>query len=105
MIVGDPCQPILTPVVGTRPCLVVREVIPRIAVVAVVFTNSAPLALAQIGTPLLPLDSGVLQSELLDTFLFIDVAHLDSPCDRCFRSRLSSCPLVSSFEHAAAPIQ
>src|SRR6185436_11827583 len=75
VIVGDPCEPIFTPVVGTRPRLVVRKVIPGIAVIAVVFTDRAPLALTQIWTPFLPLGSGVPQSESFDTFLFINLHH------------------------------
>jgi hypothetical protein len=49
--------------VGAGACLVVREVVPSIAVRAVVLSNGAPLALTQIRTPLFPRDPffGALQ--------------------------------------------
>src|SRR5262245_59823901 len=54
LIVGHAGQPVFTPPVGARAGLIVREVRPRIAVVAVVFANSPPLALAEVRSPLPP---------------------------------------------------
>src|SRR5204863_1784835 len=49
--VAEAGEPVLTPVIGTRPRLVVREVVPRVAIRAVVFAHRAPLALAEIRPP------------------------------------------------------
>src|SRR5262245_22407248 len=56
LIVGKPGKAVLSPPVGARARLVVREVIPRVAIDAVVLSNGAPLAIAQIGAPLAPWD-------------------------------------------------
>ena len=48
LVVADPGYSVLTPAVGARASLVMREVAPGVAVVAVVLPNRAPLALAQI---------------------------------------------------------
>ena len=53
-VIGDPGQPVLAPAIGTRPRLVVAEVVPGVARVAVVLADRAPLALREIGTPLPP---------------------------------------------------
>src|SRR5262249_8384948 len=53
-VVGDAGESVFTPPVRTGPCLVVTEIAPGISALAVVFADGAPLALAQIGTPLLP---------------------------------------------------
>ena len=55
-LVAYPCDPVLAPAVGARPSLVVREVAPRVAVLAVVLADGAPLALAQVRAPGLPGD-------------------------------------------------
>src|SRR4051812_32234040 len=54
LLVRDAAQPILAPAIGARPRLVVAEVVPGIAVVAVVLAHGAPLALGKIGPPALP---------------------------------------------------
>src|SRR5205814_7499594 len=54
LLVADPSQSVLTPVVSARARVVVGEVIPGAAVGAVVLADGAPLALAQIRPPLLP---------------------------------------------------
>ena len=64
-------QPILAPAVGSRSGLVVREVLPGGAARAVILADGAPLALAEIRAPQVPvtgLSKPVLQtSERLDT--------------------------------------
>ena len=68
LVVGDPAEAILAPAIGARAGLVVAEVVPRVAVLAVVLAHRAPLPLAQVGPPLLPGDArlpGVVQPFLL----------------------------------------
>src|SRR4051812_16901857 len=36
-------QPILAPVVGARPCLVVGKIVPGVAILAIVFAHRSPL--------------------------------------------------------------
>src|SRR5262249_12787861 len=55
-VVRDPAEAVLSPAVGPRPRLVVAEVIPGVAVLAVVLAHRAPLPLAQVRPPLLPRD-------------------------------------------------
>ncbi len=57
VVVADAGQPVLAPAVGARTRLVVGEVVPGVAVVAVVLAHRAPLALAEVRAPLLPLDA------------------------------------------------
>src|SRR5262249_43169642 len=52
--IGDARQSILAPAVGPGASLVVAEVVPGVPVVAVLLAHGAPLALAEVGTPLLP---------------------------------------------------
>ena len=54
LVVRDSRDAVLAPAVGARACVVVGKVVPGVAVVAVVLTDGAPLALAQVGAPLLP---------------------------------------------------
>src|SRR5262245_27519335 len=56
-VVRDPCDAILSPTVSARAALVMTEVVPRIPILAVVFTHCAPLPLTEVRTPLLPLDA------------------------------------------------
>ena len=53
--VTEPGQPVLSPPVGLRPGMVVRQVIPRVAVGAVVLPHRAPLPLADVRPPPVPL--------------------------------------------------
>src|SRR5262249_48178435 len=69
-IVRDPRQPVLAPSVGPRAGLLMTEVVPRVAGLAVVLSHRSPLPLAQVGPPLLPrcrAGSSLLQSLLLST--------------------------------------
>jgi len=54
VVVGDAGQAVLAPAVGAGAGLVVIEVVPGVAALAVVLADSAPLAFAQVGAPLLP---------------------------------------------------
>src|SRR5262249_53619457 len=53
-VVRDAGQAVLTPAIGTRPRLVMAEVIPGVATLAVVLTDGPPLPLAQVRSPFLP---------------------------------------------------
>ena len=57
LVVGDPAEAVLAPAIGAGAGLVVAEVVPGVAVLAVVLAHRAPLPLAQVGPPLLPGDS------------------------------------------------
>src|SRR6516164_996423 len=50
-VVGNSGEAVFTPIVSSGTSLVVAEVIPGIAVLAVIFAHRAPLALAQIRSP------------------------------------------------------
>src|ERR1700733_11783086 len=53
LLVAHTAESILAPFVGARARLVMREVIPGVAVFAVVLANRAPLPFSQIGSPFL----------------------------------------------------
>src|SRR5262249_43612320 len=57
LIIRDSSKAVLAPAIGTGTCLVVAEVVPRIAVGAVVLAHRSPLTLAQVGSPSFPGDS------------------------------------------------
>ena len=54
VVIGKSGDAILAPSIGATTGMVVGQILPRIAVLAVVFTYRPPLALAKIGTPLSP---------------------------------------------------
>ncbi len=53
-VVADACYAVFAPAVGARARLVVRQVVPGVAVGAVVLAHRAPLAFADIGAPAAP---------------------------------------------------
>src|SRR5580704_1082627 len=61
--VAEAGQAVLTPAVRTGPGMVVREIVPGIAVRAVVLPDRAPLALADVGAPQVPV-TGLAQTIL-----------------------------------------
>ena len=68
LVVGDPAEAVLAPPVGPGAGLVVGEVVPGVAVLAVVLADRAPLPLAEVRAPLLPGDprlAGLVQPLLL----------------------------------------
>ena len=68
LVVGEAAEAVFTPPVGPGAGLVVREVVPGVAVVAVVLAHRPPLPLAQVRAPLLPGDprlTGLVQPLLL----------------------------------------
>src|SRR6516225_6640869 len=46
VVIADAGEAVLTPVIGARTGLIVGEIVPRIAVLAVILADRAPLALA-----------------------------------------------------------
>jgi hypothetical protein len=73
-VVGDAGKAVFAPAVGSGSGLVMAEVVPGISVVAVVFTDSAPLAFAQVGPPFF--SGGCIGSSLFKTSSF--VVHLST---------------------------
>src|SRR3954453_23119494 len=68
LLVADPGDPVPAPVIGARPGLIVAEIIPGVAVRAVILTDRAPLAFAEIGSPQLPrhaLGARLVQAQIL----------------------------------------
>src|SRR5260370_1867761 len=85
MIVGNAGDTVLAPAIGARAGLVVAEIVPGVASLAVVLANRAPLAFAQIRPPFLPRSlalPGFPQPLLLS-------CHKNSP-SRCGNARRSS---------------
>src|SRR5262249_22243862 len=93
-IVGDSRQAVLPPAVRTRPRLVVTEVAPGVAAFAVILANGAPLALGEIGAPLLPRRPG--PTGLLETASFFCHGQTPAWWRRGFTARRAqhrmSCP-------------
>src|SRR5687767_12797143 len=54
LVVGDAPEAVLAPSVRARARMLVREVVPGIAVVAVVLADGAPLSFAEVRPPFLP---------------------------------------------------
>src|SRR5918999_6612045 len=54
MAVGDAAEPILAPAIGATARVVVREIVPRYAVSAVIFPHRAPLTLREVRPPAFP---------------------------------------------------
>src|SRR6516225_7014525 len=67
-VVADAGETVLAPMIGARPRLIVTEIVPGIAVFAVVLADGAPLAFAEVGPPLPP--RNLLLSRLLQTRCF-----------------------------------
>src|SRR5262245_40036676 len=70
-VVTDPGETVFAPAIGPATGLVVRQVVPSIAVGAIVFANRAPLPLRYIGSPKSPrllVAVGGFEAELLGRF-------------------------------------
>src|SRR5271170_7799735 len=74
--VANPGQTVLAPTVCARARLVMREIVPGIAVLAVVFADGAPLPLTQVGAPFFPRNLGLVA--------FLQASALGG-CRRCYR--------------------
>ena len=71
LVIAEAPEPILTPPVGTGTRLVMGEIVPGVAVVAVVLPDRAPLPLAEVGAPLLP--GEVRFARIVQPFLLSDI--------------------------------
>src|SRR5882724_2418967 len=72
MAVADAGDPIFIPAIGSRARVIVREVIPRRAIWAVILTHGSPSAFAYIGSPTLPMRAalaGFFESNLFSSHL------------------------------------
>src|SRR5262245_14633797 len=67
LVIAEAPESVLAPPVGAGARLVMGEVVPGVAVVAVVLPDCPPLALAEVGTPFLPKD--VRLARLVQPFL------------------------------------
>src|SRR6185312_4324539 len=66
--VANSGQAVLAPVISARSGLLVREVVPRVSVFAVILTHRAPLPFAEVWPPFFPLD--VFLARLVQALLF-----------------------------------
>src|SRR5215831_8532008 len=80
MTVAEAGDAVLAPAIGAAACMVMREIFPGGAVLAVVLAHRAPLALADIRPPALPGDASAH---------FFEARCFRSP--RSCRSQCSSC--------------
>src|SRR5258707_15462744 len=74
-LVGNPRESVLAPAIGPRAGVVMTEVIPCIARIAVILAHGPPLPLAQVGAPFFP--GSLLSSRLVKADLF--AGHEDPP--------------------------
>ena len=75
LVVADAGHAVLAPAVGAGPGLVVGEVVPRVAVVAVVLADRPPLSLAEVGPPLTPAS----RPRIAESLPFSRRGHLPPP--------------------------
>ena len=68
LVVGDAGQPVFAPAIGARAGLIVGEVIPGVAALAVVLAHRSPLSLAQVRPPFFP--GNLLFPSLVESDLF-----------------------------------
>src|SRR5215469_1469241 len=71
LIVANAGQPVLPPVIGSGPRLVVSEIVPSIPILTVIFTYCSPLSLTQIRAPFSPRDLGCARFLKSDVFWII----------------------------------
>ena len=81
--VADAADAVFAPAVGARARVVVREILPRGAVRAVILAHGSPLALAEVGPPALPMDFALLRFQ--QSFFFARHGRAILP-DRAHRS-------------------
>ena len=73
-VIRDSSQAILAPTISPRTCLVMGEIVPGVAILAIVLPDRAPLPLTQVGTPFLPWNSRI--ARIIQPLLFRSVDHL-----------------------------
>ena len=80
LVVGNAGQAVFAPAVGARAGLIVGEEIPGVTVLAVVLAHGSPLALAEVRSPLLPVD--LLLASLVKSDVFSCVHGCPPSLDR-----------------------
>ena len=65
LVIADPAEPVLVPAVHPRPGVVMRERVPRLAVLAVVLSHRPPRPLAQVRAPRAPRGRIIAQAPTL----------------------------------------
>src|SRR6516165_4126206 len=88
LVIRDSREAVLSPAVSARTRLVVSEIVPGIAILAVIFTYRAPLPFTKIGTPFLPGDAAL--TRFIQTSL---LCALQLPCMR-FLFQFCHCDLL-----------
>src|SRR6516165_5247829 len=107
LVVREPRDAILTPAVSTAARLIVREVVPRVAVGAVILTHRSPLAFGEIRAPGLPafaLGKPRLQACVLGTtgrHGHLNLQPLGLPW--CARVARSGCDRPGEFQQRSRP--
>ena len=86
--VADAGDAVFAPAVGARARVVVREILPRRAVRAVILAHGSPLALAEVRSPALPMDLALLRFQ--QSFFFARHGRVILPDQ-------------PTFEHKSAP--
>src|SRR5262245_50863854 len=83
MPVADAGDAVFVPTIGPRPRVIVREVIPGLAVAGIVLAHRAPGAFAQIWPPSFPVFFG--RARLLPSFLFfcLSAGFRQTSCGGC----------------------
>ena len=103
LVVGEAAEAVLAPPVGPGAGLVVGEVVPGVAVLAVVLADRPPLPLAEVGAPLLPGNArlpGLVQPLLLGGVHDPRVGCL-IPCHERSLSRSPSLPAATRLVRLA----
>ncbi len=72
-VVAETRDPVFAPAIGPRPGVVVRQVVPGVAIRAVVLAHRAPLPFAEVGPPALPALIGGLEAATLGRIEEIEV--------------------------------
>ena len=82
-IVADAAETVFAPTIGPRARLIVREIVPGLAVGAVVFAHGSPRPLGEIGSPQPPVlfsQTLVLQAGPFET-VSVEASHCRTPCN------------------------
>src|SRR4029077_8194147 len=74
--VADPADSVFSPAVGARTCVFVRKIFPGRPVRTVIFPDRAPLPLAKVGSPALPVPGALVR--FIQTLLFSSHRNLHS---------------------------
>ena len=96
-VVADAAQAILAPTIGPGAGLVVAEIVPGVAIGAIVLAHGAPLALAQVGAPLAPGHILLVSRRKAGHFLDFHVIHPFYMSARCIAEEENACRAIRWF--------